>query len=268
MQNIVKKLALWLLVSCCVFSMLACKNNTTDGYNSSPPIDSDIASSIDNDSIPPIVCTQHSFQEQIIMKPTCTELGSKIYTCENCGIYYMEDIPSLGHKYSSKITKEPTKTEKGIETYTCIHNCGSSYTKDIPKLEPNIYVKSLGEGGSVYALSEDGGKAFVQLIFFDVPSYVEDFWSSLEYYEISSDWSTVKLHVVIRDSSDSMYWKNSEGYTAKYILQLCCGGELICEQECYTPKIQSKYYDHEFDVLFELTEPIEYGKWYTIKIAV
>ena len=89
MQNIVKKLALWLLVSCCVFSMLACKNNTTDGYNSdnsSPPIDSDSASSIDNDSIPPIVCTQHSFQEQIIMKPTCTELGSKIYTCENCGI--------------------------------------------------------------------------------------------------------------------------------------------------------------------------------------
>ena len=238
MQNIVKKLALWLLVSCCVFSMLACKNNTTDGYNSdnsSPPIDSDSASSIDNDSIPPIVCTQHSFQEQIIMKPTCTELGSKIYTCENCGIYYMEDIPSLGHKYTPKITKEPTKTEKGIETYTCIHNCGDSYTKDIPKLEPSIYVHSLGEGGTVYILSENGWEGVVQLSFFDFePDPNKPFFSQLEYYEISSDWCTVKLHIRFYDSSPTAYWnKGGEGYRFKYTLQLYFGGEVVCEQECY-----------------------------------
>lgn len=51
----------------------------------------------------------HAWKETI-QKPTCTEDGSKVYTCENCEATKQETLPALGHDYSEEwtIDKEAT----------------------------------------------------------------------------------------------------------------------------------------------------------------
>jgi len=115
---------------------------------------------------------EHSYEVEETA-PTCTEKGSKTYTCA-CGDTYTEEIaalghtevidaavapthtetgltegkhcsvcgevlvaqtvvPELGHNYTEKVTA-PTCTDKGYTTYTC--DCGASYVDN--------YVDALG----------------------------------------------------------------------------------------------------------------------------
>ena len=60
---------------------------------------------------------------------TCTEEGSRTYTCE-CGASYTEPIAALGHVYEMMSQTPATCTEAGETVYTC-SRCGSSYTETI-----------------------------------------------------------------------------------------------------------------------------------------
>lgn len=78
----------------------------------------------------------HSYSSSVIKEPTCTETGTRRYTC-SCGYSYTETIPALGHDYVGKITKYASAQEDGIMTYTC-SRCHDSYTESIPKHEPTL----------------------------------------------------------------------------------------------------------------------------------
>lgn len=102
----------------------------------------------------PEVC-EHDYQVTAETAATCTEDGSKTYTCSKCGDSYSEAVPALGHKYVDgvcsncgaeesttppvcehdyKVTeKAATCTETGSKTYTC-SKCGDSYTETIVAL--------------------------------------------------------------------------------------------------------------------------------------
>ena len=72
-------------------------------------------------------CT-HSFTGKITKNPTCTDSGTKTYSCSMCSYSYTEKIQSYGHSFSAAATKNPTCTTDGVKIYTC-SNCSSSYTE-------------------------------------------------------------------------------------------------------------------------------------------
>ena len=72
------------------------------------------------------LCT-HNYEGTADPAATCTENGTMVYTCSNCGDSYSETIPAVGHSYTSMVTA-PTCTEDGYTTYTC--SCGDTYTDD------------------------------------------------------------------------------------------------------------------------------------------
>ncbi len=69
---------------------------------------------------------EHSHTSSVTKAPTCTEQGTKIFTC-SCGDSYTETIPSTGHSHN-KVVTAPTCTAKGYTTYSC--SCGDSYVAD------------------------------------------------------------------------------------------------------------------------------------------
>ncbi len=66
----------------------------------------------------------HSYTSMVTKSATCTEEGTRKFTC-SCGDSYTESIPALGHNYTSVVTP-PTETAQGYTTYTCTR-CGDSY---------------------------------------------------------------------------------------------------------------------------------------------
>lgn len=53
-------------------------------------------------------------------KATCTQKGSKTWTCSACKKTYTESAAALGHKWDSgKVSKEATCEQDGVRTYTC-----------------------------------------------------------------------------------------------------------------------------------------------------
>lgn len=73
---------------------------------------------------------EHLYTVTDEINPTCTEAGSKTWTCE-CGDSYIETIPALGHDYQITNQKDASCTEKGTIVYTC-SRCNDSYTEEIP----------------------------------------------------------------------------------------------------------------------------------------
>ena len=95
----------------------------------------------------------HSYKETITQAASCTEAGSKLYTCD-CGYEYTEEVAALGHTSENSGTADvhsrcavcgevlsteheyvntayvaASCTEKGSSTYTC--DCGHEYTEEI-----------------------------------------------------------------------------------------------------------------------------------------
>ena len=63
----------------------------------------------------------HAWKEPVVKEPTCTEDGTKVYTCENCEATKQETLPALGHDYSEEwtIDKEATYYEDGSKSRHC-----------------------------------------------------------------------------------------------------------------------------------------------------
>lgn len=52
--------------------------------------------------------------------PTCTEPGERILRCEYCGQEKTEEIPALGHQYGPGTVKQPTCTAEGYTWKRCL----------------------------------------------------------------------------------------------------------------------------------------------------
>ena len=79
---------------------------------------------------------EHSYTEEILTSPTCTESGEKAYICSECGFSYSETVAALGHEYGDEwITDvEPTCATEGSKSHHCI-NCDD--TTDVTSLPKN-----------------------------------------------------------------------------------------------------------------------------------
>lgn len=115
---------------------------------------------------------EHTYTEEITVEASCTQVGTKTFTCSQCGDSYTEEIAMLAHtfgkatvtkkatcaetgeksatctvcdktevvetidlaehKYTSEVTTAATCTAEGVKTYTC-SVCSDSYTKSISK---------------------------------------------------------------------------------------------------------------------------------------
>lgn len=63
---------------------------------------------------------EHSYTETVTTQPTCSSVGTKTYTCEECGDTYTEEIPKTEHVAGEwEITKEPTLTKEGEMVKKC-----------------------------------------------------------------------------------------------------------------------------------------------------
>ncbi|MBR3431828.1 MAG: DUF4214 domain-containing protein [Clostridia bacterium] len=76
---------------------------------------------------------QHFYEKTDETPPTCTEWGSRTFTCTVCGDSYTESLWPLEHNYQITASAEPTAAEDGYRVYTCTR-CGDSYTETIPKV--------------------------------------------------------------------------------------------------------------------------------------
>ena len=74
---------------------------------------------------------------EVKKEATCTEEGSKLYTCIVCGDTKTEVIPAAGHNYSTEwtIDKEATTTEEGSKSHHCTVCGDKADITVIPKLE-------------------------------------------------------------------------------------------------------------------------------------
>ena len=80
---------------------------------------------------------EHNFTETVKKEPTCTEVGSKVFTC-SCGEEYEQAIPPLGHPETEwRNKKEATVDEEGYTGDLCCTVCGEILMKGsvIPKPE-------------------------------------------------------------------------------------------------------------------------------------
>ena len=109
---------------------------------------------------------KHEFGEWTVTKEAaCTSDGEKVSSC-SCGEKQTAVIPSLGHDYDS-IKTEPTCTQEGSKIYTCAE-CNYSYEKKIDALghtyENGVCVRCGASGsnelkyseGLTYELNDEG----------------------------------------------------------------------------------------------------------------
>lgn len=78
---------------------------------------------------------EHTWNSGTVTKaPTCTETGTRTYTCTKCEATKTETIAATGHSWGTwTTTKEATCTERGSQTHTCTV-CGESETRSIDVL--------------------------------------------------------------------------------------------------------------------------------------
>jgi len=74
-----------------------------------------------------ITAHTHSYSSSVTKEATCTESGTKTYSCEICEDTYTEEIPAMGHKYIAEVI-DATCTTVGHTAYTC-ERCEDRYTE-------------------------------------------------------------------------------------------------------------------------------------------
>ncbi len=154
-------------------------------------------------------CKTHEFGEaRVIAEPNCTESGSAIKNCKNCGIedhvsidpighdleveaespntctadgyrnsvcarcgYYESlPLPATGHTCEYEISTTPTKTGVGYYSYSCVNdNCTYWGSGELPKLTDESYVKeTIDEDNFKYTYTTSEGEALT----FDVSNFI------------------------------------------------------------------------------------------------
>ncbi len=84
----------------------------------------------------------HVWNSSITEAPTCTDTGTKTFTCVNdgCEESFTEEMAATGHKWDGgTVTEDATEDKDGVRTYTC-QVCGETKTESIPKL-PSDYIE-------------------------------------------------------------------------------------------------------------------------------
>lgn len=121
---------------------------------------------------PPTQCS-HSWDAGSGTDATCTQAGTKTFTCTLCGGTKTETTPARGHSFggwsqvdgashkrscsvcgteesgahslTSAVTTEATCVAKGVKTHTC-SGCGYSYTEEIPATGKHAYGEWTADG--------------------------------------------------------------------------------------------------------------------------
>ena len=93
---------------------------------------------------------EHSYAEEVTTEATCTEAGTKTFTCE-CGDTYTEEISALGHDFAEYVSNnDATYEADGTETAKCTR-CektdtrvaeGSKLTYTFEDMDATKYAKS------------------------------------------------------------------------------------------------------------------------------
>ena len=80
----------------------------------------------------PIPATGHTFEETVLVKPTCTTQGMKVITCEDCDYQKYELIAAAGHGKMVEVSKTPATCTEAGEVVTKCEVCGESVVEVIP----------------------------------------------------------------------------------------------------------------------------------------
>lgn len=73
---------------------------------------------------------EHNYTPSVTKQPTCTDKGTRTYTCSGCGKTKTETIKATGHKWGEwTVTKQATETSKGTLTRKC-SQCGKTETEN------------------------------------------------------------------------------------------------------------------------------------------
>ena len=83
----------------------------------------------------------HDFEVTAVINPTCTDVGSRTYTCRRCGNIRTETLPALGHDLEVAVT-EPTCESYGIRTYTCTR-CDYSRTETFGQVSGHEFIEEI-----------------------------------------------------------------------------------------------------------------------------
>ncbi len=80
----------------------------------------------------------HNWGGGVYTEPTCTEDGSRVFTCSRCGETRTDIFPATGHVWDSGTVITPsTCTTEGVQVFTC-KNCGETRTESFTKTGHNI----------------------------------------------------------------------------------------------------------------------------------
>ncbi len=110
-----------------------------------------------------IPMTDHDYVLESGSEASCTEAGWAMYSCTNCGEFYMEDIEASGHDEEHaqwEITLEATETSEGIKSLICQDCGGVIRTETIPKMGQG----GLETPGEAYVISEEAKELFDQIL--------------------------------------------------------------------------------------------------------
>ena len=79
----------------------------------------------------------HSWNDTIVKKATCTQAGQRKFVCE-CGKVRYETIPATGHNYGNwKTKKKATELASGLKTRTC-SACKKEDKQTIKQIKPSL----------------------------------------------------------------------------------------------------------------------------------
>lgn len=127
-----------------------------------------------------VLSEDHTWGEPTVTPPTCTEQGSKVYTCTDCGAESSEPTAALGHNHPDTFTPdgdvhtkvcdrcgdtvsvahawseptvtEPTCTEQGGKRYTCTE-CGAEKLEDVSSALGHDFTGAFTPEGNVHSRS-------------------------------------------------------------------------------------------------------------------
>ena len=106
---------------------------------------------------------EHNY-ESVVTAPTCEENGYTTHTCTLCGESYTSDtVAATGHDYVENETQEATCTAVGSKTVTC-NNCDYNEVVELPKTAHNYVDGVCVDCGTEQPSETTASKTIAELI--------------------------------------------------------------------------------------------------------